>query len=225
MSSSCKQKISCSNCGAEGEFTLWRSINTVLDPEMKAKVRDRTAFDYTCPVCGRTFNIDHEFLYHQMDDRIMIQYCQTEESLNNVMKFMTEFEASGDAMLRGMLDEGYIYRVVTDRNQLLEKLKIFDAGLDDRIIELTKAIYHVGLIKDPDAAELGELLWDQRGDESILVLFKKDGGILGTMKFDEDILKKISDEFAGILPPIREDKTKLIDFRWALEQFSRKKND
>ena len=44
--------IKCPNCGKVSKFKLWDSINTTLDPEMKQKVRDGSAFSFTCPHCG-----------------------------------------------------------------------------------------------------------------------------------------------------------------------------
>lgn len=39
-----RETIICPKCGQESEFTIWRSINTMLDPEMKKVVRDKSAF-------------------------------------------------------------------------------------------------------------------------------------------------------------------------------------
>ena len=36
--------------------------------------------------------------------------------------------------------EKYLHRVVTSPNQLVEKIQIFDAGKDDRIMELVKLL-------------------------------------------------------------------------------------
>ena len=32
------EKVTCPSCHQEGDFELWDSINTALDPEMKEKV-------------------------------------------------------------------------------------------------------------------------------------------------------------------------------------------
>lgn len=38
MSKHHMEKITCPSCHHEGDFEVWDSINTVLDPEMKEKV-------------------------------------------------------------------------------------------------------------------------------------------------------------------------------------------
>ena len=42
----------------------------------------------------------------------------------------------GENALADFRTEKYLNRIVTSANQLVEKIKIFDAGKDDRIIEL-----------------------------------------------------------------------------------------
>ena len=66
------EKVTCPSCHHEGDFEVWDSINTVLDPEMKEKVLNQSIFLYTCPNCGETFRLNYPTLYHQMEDLVMI---------------------------------------------------------------------------------------------------------------------------------------------------------
>lgn len=50
------EKIICPKCGCESDFMIWGNINTVLDPDMKMKVRTKEAFSFTCTKCGNTSN-------------------------------------------------------------------------------------------------------------------------------------------------------------------------
>ena len=50
------EKVTCPSCHHEGDFEVWDSINTVLNPEMKEKVLNQSIFLYTCPNCGETFS-------------------------------------------------------------------------------------------------------------------------------------------------------------------------
>lgn len=68
MSSHTKVIVTCPKCNKEHSIRIWRSINTTLDPEMKAAVRDRSAFLFECPSCGEKAYMDYGFLYHQMED-------------------------------------------------------------------------------------------------------------------------------------------------------------
>ncbi|MBO4522897.1 MAG: CpXC domain-containing protein, partial [Methanomicrobium sp.] len=67
------EKITCPDCGAESDFVIWQSINTMIDPETKAKVLSGEIFRFKCPKCGSETNIMYDCLYHQMEDKLMIQ--------------------------------------------------------------------------------------------------------------------------------------------------------
>lgn len=53
MSSRMKISVTCPGCNGEYPFVMWKSINTTLNPEMKAAVKDRSAFLFECPSCGK----------------------------------------------------------------------------------------------------------------------------------------------------------------------------
>lgn len=66
------EHITCPKCGNPSDFLLWESVNTVLDPDMKARVRSGDAFQFTCLHCGHRANVDYAMLYHQMEDHVMV---------------------------------------------------------------------------------------------------------------------------------------------------------
>ena len=128
------EKVTCPSCHHEGDFELWDSINTALDPEMKEKVLNKSIFLYTCPSCGETFRLNYPTLYHQMEDLIMI-YLVSESEVEKTYEMFY-----GENALFDFRTEKYLSRIVTSPNQLVEKIQIFDAGKDDRIMELVKLL-------------------------------------------------------------------------------------
>ena len=104
MSMSQVVPVTCPKCGKNGDFTRWQSINTELDPEMKKAVRDRSAFRYTCSHCGHSAIVDYPFLYHQMEDQIMIYYVGSEDELREVLAAYSEDSALN--MLKYKVDCG-----------------------------------------------------------------------------------------------------------------------
>ena len=109
--------ITCPKCQKAGVFTVWDSINTKLDPDMKDRVKSLEAFRYHCGHCGTDVQVDYGFLYHDMDHHFMVFYAPTDKDQK----------------------AGYVFRLVRSKADLLEKIAIFEAGLDDRLMELTKA--------------------------------------------------------------------------------------
>ncbi|MEE0482985.1 MAG: CpXC domain-containing protein [Megasphaera elsdenii] len=128
--------ITCPKCQKTGVFTVWDSINTKLDPDMKDRVKSLEVFCYHCGHCGTDVHVDYGFLYHDMDHHFMVFYAPTDKDQENADRDMADGRDTFKAMAE---KEGYAFRLVRTQADLLEKIAIFEAGLDDRLMELTKA--------------------------------------------------------------------------------------
>ena len=111
----------CSGCGEKHTLKVVNSVNVKTSPELKEKIVDGELFTWTCPACGRTNLSKYPFLYHDPDEKLMLLLT--------------------DAPLRSEgLPEGYTGRIVRSVGELIEKIKIFDSGLDDIVIEMCKFV-------------------------------------------------------------------------------------
>ena len=128
MSIPVKQTVSCPKCGKDIEFTMWQSINNEMSFAMKDIISGKL-FEVECKNCGLRTHVNYPILVNDMEHDVMIWYTypdgieETEKALVSMKK-----------MYNGHL------RIVTDQADLREKVAIFNAGLDDRIIEILKAI-------------------------------------------------------------------------------------
>ena len=121
------EKVTCPSCHHEGDFELWASINTALDPEMKEKVLNKSIFLYTCPSCGETFRLNYPTLYHQMEDLIMIYLVSESEVEKTYEMFygavdidnMYEFASSHCNDFKDLRDDD---EIVINREWILNKL-------------------------------------------------------------------------------------------------------
>ena len=135
MSMQHQEEITCPACQKAGNFTVWDSVDIAENPEMKDSIASMEAFHYHCPHCGTTVNIDYGFLYHDADRRFMVFYGPTENDEQRADRDMTE----NHEVFEKMSANHYVFRLVRTKEDLLEKITIFEAGLDDRLMELTKA--------------------------------------------------------------------------------------
>ena len=165
--------VTCPACGKEAPFVMWDSINTEIDPEMKAAVRDTSAFRFICPECGNIANVDYQTLYHQMEDKIMIYYVH-EDEVEDVCKMFTGYGEEDDPV-KELIQEGYLHRVVTSQRELIEKLAIFDAGLDDRIIEIAKVLVMALVRRDFPDMKGCRAFFAQEGNTNEIVVMSSDG--------------------------------------------------
>lgn len=114
-------KTTCSRCGTQIVADVPQSVNAAVSSDLKELVRSGELFKRACPVCGTVNLLKFPFLYYDSDERLMLVLSDTPIS------------AAG-------LPEGYTGRLVASVGDLLEKIKIFESGLDDIVIEMCKFV-------------------------------------------------------------------------------------
>jgi len=129
---------------------LWQSINVTLAPSLKEKLKSGELTTFECQRCGRKTEVLYSLLYHDMAKRLMI-WLLPEGQLPSGL---------GDGLPNQQLP-GYLLRMVRTRNELVEKLNVLDAGLDDRIVAVIKLLLCARLERD-HGIENPLLLFDER---------------------------------------------------------------
>ena len=129
----------CSRCREENKVTIYNSINVGEQPELKDAVLDGSAFVWTCPHCGTLNLLQYQTLYHDPSEKLMVWLTRGSEELEEQVR-------EAYSRLDGL--EEYTMRFVDDAGSLIEKIKIFDAGLDDRTMEMTKYVTRMELCEN-----------------------------------------------------------------------------
>lgn len=123
----------CPGCGEQFEAEAYSSVNVSLDPGLKPLVLDGSIFVRTCPRCGGSNRFGHNFLYHDMERAFQVELRPEGDPPSPVEADFARI------MQGGPVGEGYRLRWVVEGYELAEKIRIFDAELDDRIVEILKA--------------------------------------------------------------------------------------
>ena len=208
------EKVTCPSCHHEGEFEVWDSINTVLDPEMKEKVLNQSIFLYTCPNCGETFRLNYPTLYHQMEDLVMI-YLVPESEVEKTYEMFY-----GENALADFRTEKYLTRIVTSANQLIEKIQIFDAGKDDRVMELVKLD---SILKNDPDIEFDELRFAVDNDGTNILVIINRGEITGAVNIDN--MYEFASSHCDDFKDLRDDEDIVIDREWILNKLAEAENE
>lgn len=124
--------VTCPKCNHEQEFAVWASLNVSNDPLLKKQFLSGELNKCVCKECGHEAMVEHPVLYHDMEKKLLVWLSSNEEPPS----------ADFDPSLPSMKDflEGNHLRLVRNRNELIEKILIFDAGLDDRYVEFIKLV-------------------------------------------------------------------------------------
>ncbi len=199
MSIPVKQTVSCPKCGKDIEFTMWQSINNEMSFAMKDIISGKL-FEVECENCGLRTHVNYPILVNDMEHDVMIWYTypdgieETEKALVSMKK-----------MYNGHL------RIVTDQADLREKVAIFSADLDDRIIEVLKAIVMAQVqdqLADKDVQGVYYI-----SDENPRFEIVYDGGS-GYIPVNMELYDKVSEEFFG-QKDLTQDDEFYVDRDWA----------
>jgi hypothetical protein len=129
MSTQMNKDVSCPHCGAAVKTQMYPGIGAEENPELRAIVLDETLFDWKCPACGYEAQLVYPCLYHDKNLNYMVYVVPNGNDCAvasvDVEKEFPQFAGMGK-------------RVVSSLAGLKEKILIFEAGLDDLAVELTK---------------------------------------------------------------------------------------
>lgn len=123
--------MSCS-CGKEFEAKLWDCLNISEQKELKAKLLNGEINQVQCSACKKKSYVEKNLLYQDMDKKIWIQMLPTMDRSNwpGLEEDYAEVLRKNSGVRK--------FRLTFGREELFEKIRIFDWDLDDRAIELLK---------------------------------------------------------------------------------------
>lgn len=137
MSLNAKQNVKCPQCSQMSETTVWNSITVKDSPDLKQDLLHGKVNMFRCPSCSYSALMPAPMLYHDEEKRLMISFSPCSNALLKNQLFDNVQKASKESEELDRL-EGYNLRFVTDYNELLEKILIFDNGMNDKTIEVIK---------------------------------------------------------------------------------------
>lgn len=136
----------CSKCGEKHKIAVYRSVNVAENPELKPLVKNGSLFLWECPHCGQMNLEQYEVLYHDPEKKLMIWLMPSEDFSETQMDAINRHASAMG---------GYTLRRVVNVGELMEKLLVFDAGLDDVTVELCKYVMKLEVaakLSEEDAA-------------------------------------------------------------------------
>ena len=171
--------IICPNCNHEQELHVTPTVNVTVDPDMKEKVLSGEIFLFTCENCGFTGFAGYPFIYEDKETNggfliYMEPGCEDRE-------VGVDGDVADQVLLQNMT-----MRLVTTINELKEKIFIFEAGLDDRVVELFKML-SLSKMKADEASQIPDELRFSKvdtvdGEEKIFFAAFSDEQYLGVLE-------------------------------------------
>ncbi len=207
-----KYTIKCPECGTEIEVSRPAIINVQNDPEYKIKVLSGELFNEKCPECNQGLQVVSRITYHDMEKRLMI-YFRPITSQEELKTF--DYEAIRSAIEDNFKAPNYAIRVVTTVNELMEKIKIAEFGLNDGVIEIAKFVYFDIFTKQFDGIGVVNIYYERRDDKDALIFFCDDGRTRSIM-IDSDVYAAIEKRFSAVVKAIYTSRVCMVGRDWAL---------
>lgn len=207
--------VQCPQCSKESTFSLWQNIDSLEDPMLKRQIIDGVLFDFKCPYCEYSVALHYDLLFNIPDHGVMLHMITDPEQAQKVPAAIEEHEQMlpPEAQANAKL---YIHRVVPDAITLREKTLIFEADLDDRVIEIMKVLY-VGQYVEQKGEEPNSIYFSINDKQEKVFELYSETSLLAIATFDEGLYKNILHSPQRKLKPIRNDRRYFVDRNWALE--------
>lgn len=195
-------EFKCPECHESFYADIYPSINVQMDEGLKNKVLSGQLFDFECTHCHSTFHVPYPVLYHDMEKKLLIQFTQ-EADLSKTKEVLDRVEKRED----------YTIRIVDSYRNWIEKILIYENGLDDRIMELYKLLV---LSQYENVNNLNGLYyWNIQSLQNphyVLVLDEKKSDKIHFMPFNLEVYKQVE---AVFLPDIQQNY--IVDAKWAVQ--------
>ena len=193
-----QQEVNCPNCGSPISFTVWDSINTMIPTAISDIISGRL-FDIECEKCGFKTRIDYPILFNDMEHHVMIYYIRPEQM----------DETTQAASVMRMI--GSQVRIVMSQNELIEKVMIFNAGLDDRIIELVKILTLEELSEQLQGRNVDTVYFDKHDGDYRFVLIMD--GQQASVGINIDSVNTLAESMKQSLAEAKPEY--IVDRKWA----------
>lgn len=127
-------ELTCPYCNHHDHYSYHSSIDSSFDKEHKELLMAEDLNVVKCLKCRKELQIETELLYHDTERLLMFNYYPSEVESDRIKRFMV-LKSMKDPETLEAIKSGYKLRYVWTKKQLIEKIRIFESGLDDRLIE------------------------------------------------------------------------------------------
>ena len=197
------REIRCLHCRRHFNIREYQKVELPRQQELIPYILDGSIFEFECPYCREehTVLIDQdEFIIDNHAKKYRIYYSDNEYDssvklmqVSHGLGIISEEDKDFVLEVRALDEQGYRIRFETNYSAVVEKMVIFEAGLNDVAVELLKAFMELqyDFEKEYDAL----LFFDDANEEKSFIGVHE-GCPVFMLEFDEEEYEAILEEFA-----------------------------
>lgn len=212
-------QLTCPVCQHSQAFRYHNRLNAQRDDQqLKQQLLNGELFRFECEQCGAKRQLDTQFLYHDPEKKFMVfllpEYRHDNDEINRILDdiLMTQPFSLND----------YNLRIALHGTDLVEKIHIFDAGYDDREIELLKLLTDGMFAQEkPTTPVKGRYFYLHNGKPKFLYITDSEQILVD---FHEKLLEFVRTKLAKSLTTDIRGDFHLIHHAWAMSQLDKKES-
>lgn len=198
--------ITCPHCNHQQDFTLYDVINVSNEPALKNMVMSFELFKETCESCSNIIPVSYQTIYHDFDLKLIVVLDPTLEKSSQDVNELLEKEY-GDL-------EGYQIRLVSNPDELKEKIQLRDAHLDDRVVEIVKQYYVATALERNPELKFMTVLFNRGLTEHEIVFITQDHQNFKA-ELDTTILEHLKTLYNKKINELTQKGCNIINAQWA----------
>ena len=150
----------------------------------------------------------------------MIYYAPGREAMEQAAGAFEEgMDEAGEKRGFDAREEGYRNRVVGSLYDLQEKIAVFDAGLDDRVVEICKVLIGSELQESQPDAIFDDLLYYRSGNGEDRLALMREGNAFASISLPEDIYGEVKNRYQSLIDRYGDET--IIDMEWVMNSVAK----
>ena len=207
MGSNYKDDIVCPKCGNKQKMTVWMIVDAAHNTKTRQKIANGTFFNQKCKCCGSVFEVTYPMLIQDDINGYLVHYTKTvsqELVAYSSLKHVNESKIAN----------GHKLRIVNSPDRFSEKVRIFESGLDDRVIDIMKVAIIESIKTEIELGRINDVIWNV--NESGNFIFDIIGDKTHTVGVRKDFYNYLEDKCKSFLNK-NEMSTTIVDMSWAID--------
>ncbi len=216
-----KDYVLCPHCANEESVVIWERVLVQEDPDLKERILKKDLQAFECSNCGETVIMAEPFLYIDNAAKQVFYYCpEYKDLLDDNRALVQTIPLPKASELLGLPEaeaSDYRLRLLTTYNDLIEKIHLQDAGLDDRLMELVKLAMRTRLL-EAEGKKLSDIYFLLAENEGMLFQVLEEESGWNSFETSREAYDNALKMVARDLPP--DTGWLLVDLQWALDYVS-----
>ena len=195
------REIRCLHCRRHFNIREYQKVELPRQQELIPYILDGSIFEFECPHCREEYTVlkdQEEFIIDNQEKKYRIYYSDNEYDsgvklmqVSHGLGITSEEEKNFVLEVRALDEDGYRIRFEANYSFAVEKMVIFEAGLNDVAVELLKSFMELQYEFDKDFDRLVFI-----DDQDRAFVGVQDDRPVFAVEFDEEEYEAILEEFA-----------------------------